>query len=697
MAGKATSFVVGLETENDSNSQRETETKKEEKENNNLLSVLRSKYCSGNEEFKFGYFGGRPPKKRTISGGDAELGYLTNVCVSNSNIRTSASQGQSIRSLCPNVVDLDISGNLLDSWSEILPLIQELQNLKFLNIARNPIANNKDTLYEWSSPLPNVENLVLNRTGIKWKDVLQFAKLLPHLKELHLCANNFRDIPEGKHLGLRSVECLRMNDNHITSWDEVWKLRHLPGLKSLILSGNPLVDIHYKAGDLDPDCNCSCHETVTVDDITAVDSDKVNDNHDGDAVKLDDATVANSDDVIESLQEEVRQYCENILNSVIDEAIRNDIAQSSVLQGNDEESMMCEQEENSPTTSIGVVECSERPKDQLVDSGSESLFDIKDKEDQECLKQLSREIVELILRRAFDVVVEEAKVESAAETNAKFDPEMNQKDADCADENKENNELKNGEGTDGKGLNSGDDSCCLCDEEPVSQKPFISLETLCVSETKIGKWKHLSALRTFPALKSVRMKNVKLGSKLSDEDRRKLFMASLPNVKLLNGSEVTPSEREKSERFLLRHFYDKKLKPDIYHTLEKRHGQLTPLVDVDISKGLTDYVTVRFIHNGKLAFTETISVRSMADTLRNLIAKKIDESTMYAVLNHKRCNTQHNESVGEFQEIRGGLLPISRLEILDGDEIHIDDTKSIPNLKVDYYLRDRQPDVKENA
>jgi hypothetical protein len=70
---------------------------------------------------------------------------------------------------------------------------------------------------------------------------------------------------------------------------------------------------------------------------------------------------------------------------------------------------------------------------------------------------------------------------------------------------------------------------------------------------------------------------------------------------------------------------------------------------------------------------------------------------MYAVLNHKRCNTQHQESVGEFQEIRGGLLPISRLEILDGDEIHIDDTKSIPNLKVDYYLRDRQPDVKENA
>ena len=37
---------------------------------------------------------------------------------------------------------------------------------------------------------------------------------------------------------------------------------------------------------------------------------------------------------------------------------------------------------------------------------------------------------------------------------------------------------------------------------------------------------------------------------------------------------MTSSEREKSERHFLRYFMDKKLKPDCYQDLEKKHGKM---------------------------------------------------------------------------------------------------------------------------
>lgn len=46
----------------------------------------------------------------------------------------------------------------------------------------------------------------------------------------------------------------------------------------------------------------------------------------------------------------------------------------------------------------------------------------------------------------------------------------------------------------------------VSDMSRLPDKPFMNLESLCVSDTQIGKWKHLSALREFPALKSVRVK-----------------------------------------------------------------------------------------------------------------------------------------------------------------------------------------------
>lgn len=47
---------------------------------------------------------------------------------------------------------------------------------------------------------------------------------------------------------------------------------------------------------------------------------------------------------------------------------------------------------------------------------------------------------------------------------------------------------------------------------------------------------------------------------------------SMPNIRILNGSEVTHTERDKSERHFVRYFTDKKHKPDRFHELKAKHG-----------------------------------------------------------------------------------------------------------------------------
>ena len=46
-----------------------------------------------------------------------------------------------------------------------------------------------------------------------------------------------------------------------------------------------------------------------------------------------------------------------------------------------------------------------------------------------------------------------------------------------------------------------------------------------------------------------------------EADRRNLVLGYLPNVTMLNGSEVKPSEREDAEKAFLRHYVDRDEKP----------------------------------------------------------------------------------------------------------------------------------------
>ncbi len=53
---------------------------------------------------------------------------------------------------------------------------------------------------------------------------------------------------------------------------------------------------------------------------------------------------------------------------------------------------------------------------------------------------------------------------------------------------------------------------------------------------------------------------------MTEHERRQMTIARLPNLKRLNGGcDITPKEREESERNFLRRFHDRELKPKRYN------------------------------------------------------------------------------------------------------------------------------------
>ncbi|XP_062607599.1 tubulin-specific chaperone cofactor E-like protein [Saccostrea cucullata] len=484
-----------------------------------FTEAVKEKYCMSdpNKIFTSGFvIDIKVTGKPKANDSEAELAYLRNVVLTNSAVGHAGLPNEGLSTLCPNVVDLDLSSNALTDWKDMLTILSNLQCLKFVNLARNLLQNHENVIQSWSTALPQIENLVLNGTYTSWQDVIELSKKIPSLKELHACENEYEDLdhPEDAYKYLQNISCLRLNNNRLRSWEEVWKLKNLPCLESLILSGNPIEHIFYKEKE---ECKICCPENTGKG---------------------------------ESSERDVSMDVQDIVEDIVDDVFR------------------------------------------IIHVGGD--------------------------------VMEETESDS--------------------------------------------EGCQHCD-------PFSRLNLLCLSETQLNDWTHCEELRKYPALESLRIKDVPLVKDLETDDRRKLLVAQIPSIRILNGSEVTSTEREKSERHYLRYFMDKQHKPDRFHELEAKHGKLEPLMDIDISGGYKEWITVTFIYGDK-RYQERVHVVEPIGKLRLMAAQKF---ALYASLRnfkmfHYACGPHHREDEQTFEELimQTQSLPISRFDIMDGDEIYVD-------------------------
>eukprot|EP00241_Pyramimonas_parkeae_P010406 CAMPEP_0114241414 /NCGR_PEP_ID=MMETSP0058-20121206/9619_1 /TAXON_ID=36894 /ORGANISM="Pyramimonas parkeae, CCMP726" /LENGTH=247 /DNA_ID=CAMNT_0001353937 /DNA_START=421 /DNA_END=1164 /DNA_ORIENTATION=- len=124
--------------------------------------------------------------------------------------------------------------------------------------------------------------------------------------------------------------------------------------------------------------------------------------------------------------------------------------------------------------------------------------------------------------------------------------------------------------------------------------PFGKLEILNLENTSLHQWEDLESLNTFSALKELRLSGAQLFADLGHAERRQNLIACLPKVLILDGSYITPGDKESAERSFVRFWYDKIDPPPQYQRLVEVHGVLEPLVEVDLSS----YSTFREVEEG---------------------------------------------------------------------------------------------------
>ncbi|PTU18321.1 hypothetical protein P175DRAFT_0526076 [Aspergillus ochraceoroseus IBT 24754] len=195
--------------------------------------------------------------------------------------------GKEVEQTCPKIVELDLSRNLLASWTDLADICRRLGRLKLLRLNSNrfgPVVEGltfdgieelhlADTLLPWeqisavaaqcpslaslsasanqismiTTPISNtITALILENNEISAMSSLRKLSLLDKLQHLSLRGNCVETIfepgSEGESFQFStSLRSLDLSRNKINSWLFINELADLfPGLQSLRVSGNPL-------------------------------------------------------------------------------------------------------------------------------------------------------------------------------------------------------------------------------------------------------------------------------------------------------------------------------------------------------------------------------------------------------------------------------------------------------------------------
>eukprot|EP00906_Rhabdomonas_costata_P005731 RCo008523 len=196
--------------------------------------------------------------------------HLHNVDLSEEGI-TGASEGpcgrREIADLCPNITQLNLSGNVLRKWADVLEILDQLPQLSLLNLSRNPLQAWPDPQTETAgaeAPPPLEEEqkkahdsgsqhcdlprhralatLILNDIpGLGWPTVNSLVALTPSVAELRLAGNGFTEVQLRVPSRLTSLD---LSGNMLQSWEKIVRaIASAAALRCLILCGNPLETI----------------------------------------------------------------------------------------------------------------------------------------------------------------------------------------------------------------------------------------------------------------------------------------------------------------------------------------------------------------------------------------------------------------------------------------------------------------------
>ena len=140
-----------------------------------------------------------------------------------------------------NIRDIDLAGNLLCNWKEVLKILSRFPLIEHFSVAHNRIR-------DVDLPIPHLDQmkkLNLNSCSIGTFQTVQWiGKAMPNLESLCVAFSDFSDIESFDVEGLQNLKFLDCSSCQLSSWDkQVYKFASLPLLEHLSLDDNPIPHI----------------------------------------------------------------------------------------------------------------------------------------------------------------------------------------------------------------------------------------------------------------------------------------------------------------------------------------------------------------------------------------------------------------------------------------------------------------------
>ena len=145
---------------------------------------------------------------------------------------------RSIADLCANITTLDLSGNLFETWDEILLLCRLFPKLHSLTLDGNRLCG---TVSESGSGLPNIRYLGLTNTLLEPAEIASLTSYVPALQTLILTNNELEEWESGTDTILpTTVHSIDLSNNHFNTLSSLGTVLTLPKLHTLILKANKI-------------------------------------------------------------------------------------------------------------------------------------------------------------------------------------------------------------------------------------------------------------------------------------------------------------------------------------------------------------------------------------------------------------------------------------------------------------------------
>ncbi|KAL6439102.1 hypothetical protein ACFW04_003814 [Cataglyphis niger] len=165
--------------------------------------------------------------------------WLREQCVSD------AGKPEELKELCPNLEELDISKNLINSWKIVADICSQLHSLIRLNVSENHLPIEEDMMALKNS-FSTVKHLILAKMNYNWSDIQQCISMFSSVEELSVSFNIVTTIEETIiNTNLMKITTLILEGNLISNWDEILKLGSLPCLEYLNLNSNKIDKIRF--------------------------------------------------------------------------------------------------------------------------------------------------------------------------------------------------------------------------------------------------------------------------------------------------------------------------------------------------------------------------------------------------------------------------------------------------------------------